>query len=527
MATLYTRIYTYTGQGSWTANARTVPWSSFKESGDTDHSIGQLVSIQYEHYHASISDATWDLQGQLTLSSGTTIKSDTVSKFIDYHSSTGNSDVVKFVNTFTTLPTVAQFNTISSVQTLSSGSAANNGVLTWRATSALPIRVIVSFYEEPPWVYHPQIEEFALERGDSNGTLDDSGTRALLTMKLSLASNSYAELSSVKLYYSTGAVSTASSPSIDLSTYISPLLYGVERNNSYITASFDTDYDWNFLLVFSCGGEEAVASATLPNSAVMFHVSQNGVAVGDQVARGTEANPTFECYNPAYFYGGIAQIGASAEDTLATLGVQAGQVAPARVDNDAYLFGTIEFSKAFSVAPSISTALITNEDSIGNVTDHEGGECAVFIHNVTASGFEYRIINGRGGARNLGLNWVAVGASSGTSSGGGSGSGGGSSGDDEGGGTGATSTPASRTELGAVKVGNGLNIDADGVLSLSASYESHANQTTQGAITFGTAGYTFGLNIPLPAYRMLRTTDYGDTLPIDGLYNGRLFFLKK
>lgn len=522
MATLYTRIYTYTGQGKWTADARTTPWSSFKETGDTDHSIGQLVSIQYEHYHASTSSRTWALAGQLTLSDGTTIQSDSVSKYIS-----GNSDVIKFVNTFTSLPSVSQFGSIASVQTLADGTSANNGVLTWRADSARPMRVIVSYYEEPPWVYHPQVESFELKRGTSDGVQDDSGTRALLTMKLSLASSSYASLSDVKLYYSTGTVS-ASSSYYDLTGYISALLSGVSNNNSYISGTFDTDYDWNFLLVFSCGGEEAVASATLPNSAVMFHVSENGVAVGDQCTNTDAANPIFECHLPAALYGGIVQIGSSSADTLTALGVQAGQVAPVSVELDGYQGGTVTFAKAFSAVPSLATTLITDTESSSSITGYQGGECAVFIRNVTTTSFEYRIINGRGSARNLGFNWVAVGASTGSSSGGSGGSSGGDSGDDEGGGTGAESTPASRTELGAVKVGSGLNIASDGTISASGTYTQYTNQTNMGLITLGdTSGYQNTITIPLPAYRMLRTTDYGESLPTSGLYNGRLFFLKK
>ena len=66
MAVMYTRVYTYTGQSKWTADARTAKWSDFKASGDTDKTIGQIISVQYEHYHGSGSDATWELQGQLT-----------------------------------------------------------------------------------------------------------------------------------------------------------------------------------------------------------------------------------------------------------------------------------------------------------------------------------------------------------------------------------------------------------------------------------------------------------------------------
>lgn len=88
---------------------------------------------------------------------------------------------------------------------------------------------------------------------------------------------------------------------------------------------------------------------------------------------------------------------------------------------------------------------------------------------------------------------------------------------------------ASRTAAGAVIPGAGFDLDTStGEISLSAAFQSYIGQTMQGAITFGTAdGYKTTLSIPLPVYRMLRTTDYGDALPTSGLYTGRLFFKKK
>ena len=58
MATEYTRIYTYTGQSSWTAAKRSVPLSKFSITGDTEHRIGQITSVSYKHLHASASSKT-------------------------------------------------------------------------------------------------------------------------------------------------------------------------------------------------------------------------------------------------------------------------------------------------------------------------------------------------------------------------------------------------------------------------------------------------------------------------------------
>ena len=391
MATLYTRVYTYTGQGSWSSGARNVKLSAFAVSGDTDKSIGQIVSIQYEHYHASTSYKEWALQGGLYYSSSNTFTSDTVTKTI------GSSDVVKFVNTFSSLPTASQFETLVSsgyVRTLTGGSYAQTSspYLTWRADAARPMRLIVSFYEEPPWVYRPQILSFDLKRGDANGNEDDSGEHALLTLKLGLASTDYQSLCCVKLYYSTGNVSTESS-SVDLSSYISPLLVGVTNNRSYITTTFDADYDWNFLLEFTCEDETAVASAVLQNSKVALHVSEKGVAIGDQVAKGTASAPTFECHNPAYFYNGLLNVRAG---TIGQLGSTAGGAT-----ND----GSVTFDKAFKAGTVPIVVICFNTASTAGAF----GRCAVSVMETTNTGFTFRFFNGDTSNRNPGFSYIAFG----------------------------------------------------------------------------------------------------------------------
>ncbi|MBQ8506560.1 MAG: H-type lectin domain-containing protein [Clostridia bacterium] len=402
MAVLYTRVYTYTGQSGWTAGARSVPWSDFTASGDTDRSIGQLVSIRYEHYHASTSHKDWALQGKLAFSGGS-VTSDTITNTI------GSGDVVKYVNTFTSLPTLSQFNALTAVETLYGGSSAQTAspYLTWHATSTHPIRVVVGFYEEPPWVYHPRIEEFALERGTSSGVQDDSGTRALLTLRLSLASASYASYAALKLYYSSGAVSTSSSY-VDLSAYISALLGGVTRNSSYITLSFDADYDWSFLLVFSCLGESASATAMLPNDFVALHISPcatGGVSIGD-LSTATEGDPKFEVHHPAYLYGGIAQIGSGGGDIAAMLGIQTGVTeAVARTSN-----GTTElavsFPRAYSAAPHVMVSFDTSDLS---TPTGPFGSYQLSVAAVTASGFTLRMSAATSTNFSPKVRWLAIG----------------------------------------------------------------------------------------------------------------------
>ena len=377
-----------------------MPWSEFAASGDTDREIGQLVSIRYEHYHASTSHKDWELQGRLVFSGGS-VESDSVCHTI------GTGDAVKYANSFAVLPEISQFNSISAVETLYSGSSGQTGspYLTWHATAAHPIRLIVAFYEEPPWVYHPQIAEFALERGTSSGVLDDSGSRALLTLRLMLASAAYAGLCSLKLHYAAGEVSAAS-PCIDLSGSVDAFLGGVTRSPAYISAAFDADFDWNFLLVFSCMGESASAAATLPNDFVALHISPcstGGVSIGD-LSTSEENAPKFEVHHPAYFYGGIAQIGGSGLAEM--LGIQMGVTpAIARTSNGTSTLD-IAFPSAYSAPPQVFVSFDT-----GDIASLTGpfGSFALSVANVTAAGFTLRMSAATSTNFAPKVRWLAIG----------------------------------------------------------------------------------------------------------------------
>lgn len=401
MATLYTRVYTYVGQSKWTAAARSVSWSDFQVSGDADRSIGQVVSLRCEHYHASTSHKQWPLQAQLVFSDGSVL-SDIVTHTI------GSGDVVKYVNSFSSLPDAEAFAAMQQVNILYDGSAASTShpSLTWHATSTQPIRVVVGFYEEPPWVYRPQIEEFSLARGTAAGEADDAGSRALLTLRLSLADESNASLCSVKLYYAAGAVSTFSS-CIDLTDSISALLGGVTNSPSYISADFDADFDWNFLLVFSCEDESAEATAALSNHFVALHISPcstGGVSVGD-LSTATEGDPKFEVHHPAYFYGGIAQIGGGSIAEM--LGIQTGVTAAVSRVSNGTASVQVAFGKAYAAPPQVIVCFDTTD--ISSLTG-PFGSFSLSVANVTADGFTLRMSAATSTNFAPKVRWLAVGA---------------------------------------------------------------------------------------------------------------------
>lgn len=141
MATTYRLTYKYTGQEN-TSATRSVALSKFTLSGDTDKPMGKITSITYIHYHTSTKTQSWGLRGRLTFSDGTNIVSDNV-----YEEISGN--VVKFTNTFTTLPTPEQFKLVQNIETLDTQGKTTvggyDGDLYWRANSSYPMYLYVDF----------------------------------------------------------------------------------------------------------------------------------------------------------------------------------------------------------------------------------------------------------------------------------------------------------------------------------------------------------------------------------------------
>lgn len=398
MAAIYTRIYTYTGQVSWTPNERSVPFSSFVASGDTNRTIGQIVSIQYEHYHSAGSSNNWTLTGRLVLSDGTTVDSNSITQRIS------KSTVVLFTNTFATTPTVEQFASIKNVQTLDTdGSAANNGNLSWRADSAkCPMRLIVKFYEQVPTKYAPQITNFTVERVNSSNQATLEGTYISTTLKLSLASGAPTSTANLTLYTSTSPDSTGTAT--DLTSKISSLLTGVTLNTTIITGQYDVGTTYYFTLVFSIGSEMATAAAQAFRAKAPIHITNDGVSFGG-FSSATPSDPREEFHNRAIFHKGFS-VG-SGIDVLTNIGIQHGSVTSRSfAGNNALTDITVTFSKAFSSVPNV----VTTFDS-ANV-DMSGGYrwdyLTLTVMNITKTGFTIRVKNGTS-ELTAGIQWIAIG----------------------------------------------------------------------------------------------------------------------
>lgn len=398
MAQLYKRIYTYTGQASWTANERSVPLSSFAVTGDTGKNIGQIVSIKYEHTHSSGSSRDWTLTGRLVLSDGTTIDSASVTQRIS------KNTVVQFVNSFTTLPTAAQFALVTSVQTLdSSGSAANNGSLSWKANTQLPIRLIVEFYDQPPTQYAPKIDKFAVERVDSNNLPSIEGTTIATTLKLSFASGAPTSAATVKLYTSTNPNAVGTETNVLSKVTIASLISGVELNTNIITGTYGAGATYYFTLVVTIGSETATASAQAFRAKAPIHITNNGVSFGG-FSTATQADPKEEFHNRVVFHKGFSMDGYS--DVLAGIGIQRGKVASTAISANATTDIAVTFPKAYSAVPNVVAIF----DSSGTDLSAYGFQYYLLtVCNITASGFTIRIRNSGTLAASLGFQWAAFG----------------------------------------------------------------------------------------------------------------------
>lgn len=318
MATEYTITYTYTGQGN-TSATRSVAFGKFKASGDTGRNIGQIKSVRYIHYHTSAGSMSWGLRGRLVFSDGTSLTSDQV-----YHEISG--DVVKYENTFAELPTAQQFANLTSVQTLDTKGKTTSGgyssTLYWRANSSYPMKLIVTFIEEPPVTYAPKIDKFEVSRCNSGGSADDEGQYIAATLKLSIGNSAGLANAQCRIYYAANAYPQAGvSQYVDVSSRIGELVSGVALNSSILTGVWSLGSIWNFAVVFTAGEETAIATASAARGTTSLHISDDpggGAAIGG-FSTGTKDNPKFESYVPAHFYAGIEGVSAYSSEEVKTI----------------------------------------------------------------------------------------------------------------------------------------------------------------------------------------------------------------
>lgn len=303
MATEYKITYTYTGQGNTSAN-RSVSFSRFKASGDVDRNIGQITSIKYEHYHSSTKSMTWGLNGRLVFADGSVLVSDRV-----YHEISGS--VTKYTNTFETLPTAEQFAQLAAVETLDTQDKTSAGgyyaTLYWRANSDNPMRLIVTFIEEPPITYAPKIDDFEVIRSDKQGAPNDEGASAAVNLKISIGDAAGLGKGLLRIYYAANTYPVVGeSEYIELTHRVPEFIAGVSGAADVIPGEWSPTTSWYYAVVFIAGEENDVATYIMPRYQCSLHVAEKrGGACVCGFAKGTPENPMFESYAPGYFYAGI------------------------------------------------------------------------------------------------------------------------------------------------------------------------------------------------------------------------------
>lgn len=301
MATEYTITYTYKGQNNTSGN-RSVAFNRFTASGDTDRKIGQITSIKYEHWHSSLGSMSWGLRGRLVFGDGSELISDQVYQHI-------NNNVLKYVNTFETMPTAEQWATLTAIQTLDTaggtGDSGFSSTLYWRANSTYPMKVIITFIEEPPVFYAPKVDTFQVSRVNEKSMPDDEGVYAATSLKLSLGDTEGLASAAVRIYYAADAYPIVGvSQYVDITARISDLLTGLYLNTDLIPGEWSTSSSWYFAVVFVAGEENAVSTSSIARAKGSLHVSGQrggGICVCGY-SKGTTENPLFESYAPAHFY---------------------------------------------------------------------------------------------------------------------------------------------------------------------------------------------------------------------------------
>ena len=513
----YVRLYTYTGQENFTSGEQLISLSDFTVSGEVTAPIRDISQISVYHWHKPLGRDSYTATAKFNLKTGGSVNANT-SNTIEVSA----NNAVKFSNHFTSI-TVPQFENISTLQISISG----DHEVQWIANEARPLQIYVYYSDVAPDYYFPEIQRFDVKRGDSVGTETDRGTKMLLTAKLSLAhGTTYAPICKLKLYYSSGTVSTASD-SIDLSNYVSTFLSGVTDSPDYISGVFADDSDYNFLLVFECDYEKREATTTVSNSFVSLHISPcstGGVSIGD-LSTSTEGNPKFEVHHPSTFYDQIVNIQVGVIDQMGF-----------PTEGGAYSEKSVSFPTPY-VEGTVPVVVIgfVNTSVAGNF-----GRCCVAVSEVNHTGFKFRFHNGDTSNRNPKFSYIAFGIP-GMSMGD---VGGGDSGDS--GGTGGGSTTGSSVTVNP-NYTTGLNIatitvndtpydiyvptsnaiDTSDTTKLATAYAVNLlNQKIETAIK--TLSFSAGKltpttvgNTALSAVTMYK---YGTSLPSSGT-TGDLFFL--
>ena len=403
MAEILTRTYTYTGKSGWTAGASSVPFSSFAVSGDT-RPITQILSIGASWYRYHDTSSAVAHTAELAFASGAVLKSNAVSQ-------RGDGDIFRIDVIFTTMPAAADW--VESGMTLRTTLSTKQEHVFWTATAERPMVVTITYTSSE---FKPSISAAKLYRANSLGAAADDGTYLTFTATLAVEKTGTSG-SGVFTIYSGDSPATATTQ-VYRKSGIAGSTGGVVVSQAPISGVsvgsgekkwYRMEFSYTALTDTGASSTEAVAVAFLIGNVFtnvhLARASTGGVRFGGY-STATEDNPKFECDYPAYFYGGIAQIGDGSGDLLALIGVQHGNVSSMTLTGSTTNTLEVSFPRAFASAPDV---VATFDSSSISSFSGRWDYLTLTVYNITATGFTLRVHNGTSTTFTPGLRWIAVG----------------------------------------------------------------------------------------------------------------------
>lgn len=167
-----------------------------------------------------------------------------------------------------------------------------------------------------------------------------------------------------------------------------------------LSGTFTVTNSWCFEISITDKYQTIKARCSVGAGAPILHLAgnQKGIAFGGY-STATTTESKFECYFPAYFYGGIAEgIPTDLRDFVTT-----GRTGSTNANANSYVDVNVSFGKTFTTTP---TVLVSPEASSTAV--NMGSVSLVLLpSSVTTTGFSVRIYNNTSNTRGLAFSWIA------------------------------------------------------------------------------------------------------------------------
>lgn len=263
--------------------------------------------------------------------------------------------------------------------------------------------ITISGTDTPFTNYGPKIEMFDVFRTSNNITEQPSSTKVCAHARISMVDAAGFENSTIRVYYASGVEPTQDSQFVDVKAYFSTGNLGVTQL-LILGNSFGNGSDYYFKMEFVTGDEAAtpiVDVALRASVPIMISDTNNGVAIG-QYSSATSATPKFECKWPAYFYGGIKQIGSGSGSLMDLLGIQSGVTYARRVTSGGVADITVTFPKKFSSDPTVFVSLN------GTLEGSSAGGISAIVRSANTTEFTVRIASTTTTYDGITVSWIAI-----------------------------------------------------------------------------------------------------------------------